>query len=132
MRQERAKLQGAVADLEQRFSTASSELATTKHHAAEEARLSSEQSGAQLNSLRAQLADARASYELRKQAIEAAYAGQGDSASGAVSTEDLLLQAKADEVKTGVAEALLLEACTYVQGSARRLFPNGLGADPCT
>ena len=76
VRQERAKLQGAIADLEQRFSTASSELATTKHHAAEEARLSSEQYGAQLNSLRAQLADARDRYERAAREVEALLSAQ--------------------------------------------------------
>ncbi len=70
LRQERAKLLGLNAELEQSLQKARAELSDLQHSSAEEARISKEASSAQINSLQRQLADARALHDQSSSELE--------------------------------------------------------------
>ena len=70
LRQERAKLLGQVAELEQSLQAARSELASVRHAGAEELRIASEASQAQIATLQRSLADARALHEQSAAEVE--------------------------------------------------------------
>ena len=70
LRQERARLLGQVAELEQSLQAARSELSSVRHAGTEELRISQEASHAQLATLQRALADARALHEQSASEVE--------------------------------------------------------------
>ena len=81
LRQERAKLLGRVAELEQSLAACQSELSSIRHSSAEELRIASEASAAQVASLKRALADARALHEQSSGEVEALLKSQEELSS---------------------------------------------------